>query len=105
MILVTGATGNIGRELVGVLAERGEQVRALVRQPEDGLPPGVAQAAADLNSPDSMRAALAGVRGLFLLPGYQNMPGTLDVARQAGGCRSFRPVTSCARRGPRCRSR
>jgi uncharacterized protein YbjT (DUF2867 family) len=31
-----------------------------------------------------MRPALAGVRGLFLLPGYQNMPGTLDEARQAG---------------------
>ena len=43
MILVTGATGNIGRELVGALAERGEQVRALVRQPEDRLPPGVNQ--------------------------------------------------------------
>jgi uncharacterized protein YbjT (DUF2867 family) len=55
MILVTGATGNIGRELVGVLAERGEQVRALVRQPEDRLPPGVGQVGADLNSPDSMR--------------------------------------------------
>lgn len=84
MILVTGATGNIGRELVGALAERGEQVRALVRQPENQPPPGVEQVAADLNSPDSMRVALAGVRGLFLLPGYQNMPGTLDEARQAG---------------------
>jgi uncharacterized protein YbjT (DUF2867 family) len=84
MILVTGATGNIGGELVGALTERGEQVRALVRQPEDRLPPGVEQVAADLNAPDSMRPALAGVRGLFLLPGYQNMPGTLDEARQAG---------------------
>jgi len=84
MILVTGAAGNIGGELVGALTERGEQVRALVRQPADRLPPGVEQVAADLNSPDSMRPALAGVRGLFLLPGYQNMPGTLDEARQAG---------------------
>jgi uncharacterized protein YbjT (DUF2867 family) len=84
MILVTGAAGNIGAELVGALAERGEQVRALVRQPGDRLPPGVEQVAAGLNSPDSMRPALAGVRGLFLLPGYQNMPGTLDEARQAG---------------------
>jgi uncharacterized protein YbjT (DUF2867 family) len=84
MILVTGATGNIGRELIGALAERGEQVRAVVRRPEDRLPPGVEQVVADLNSPDSMRTALAGVRGLFPLPGYQNMPGTLDEAKQAG---------------------
>jgi uncharacterized protein YbjT (DUF2867 family) len=84
MILVTGATGNIGRELIGALAERGEQVRAVARQPVDRLPPGVEQVVADLNSPDSMRTALAGVRGLFLLPGYQNMPGTLDEAKQAG---------------------
>jgi uncharacterized protein YbjT (DUF2867 family) len=90
MILVTGATGNIGRELIGALAERGEQVRALVRPATtrgdrpSAFPPDVQQVAADLNSPDSMRAALAGVRGLFLLPGYQNMPGTLDQARQAG---------------------
>jgi uncharacterized protein YbjT (DUF2867 family) len=90
MILVAGATGNIGRELVGVLAGRGEQVRALTRPAPAGrdrpqaFPPGVQQAAGDLNSPDSMRAALAGVRGLFLLPGYQNMPATLDEARRAG---------------------
>ena len=90
MILVTGATGNIGRELIGALTERGEQVRALVRPaPARGdrppaFPPDVQQVAADLNSPDRMRAALAGVRGLFLLPGYQNMPGTLEEARQAG---------------------
>jgi uncharacterized protein YbjT (DUF2867 family) len=96
MILVTGATGNIGRELIGALAERGEQVRAVARQPEDRPPPGVEQVVADLNSPDSMRTALAGVRGLFLLPGYQNMPGTLDEATQAG---------SSGRGGPRCRSR
>jgi uncharacterized protein YbjT (DUF2867 family) len=87
MILVTGATGNIGRELVGALAARGEQVRALVRPAGDrqqAFPPGVQPAAGDLNSPDSMRAALAGARGLFLLPGYQNMAGTLAEASQAG---------------------
>jgi uncharacterized protein YbjT (DUF2867 family) len=87
MILVTGATGNIGRELADALAARGEQVRALVRtagDPRPALPSGVQPVAGDLNSPASMRAALAGVRGLFLLPGYQNMAGTLAEARQAG---------------------
>jgi uncharacterized protein YbjT (DUF2867 family) len=87
MILVTGATGHIGGELVDALAARGEQVRALVRAAGDrrpAFPPGVQPVTGDLNSPSSMRAALAGVRGLFLLPGYQNMAGTLDEARQAG---------------------
>jgi len=87
MILVTGATGHIGRELVDTLAAQGEQVRALVRAAGDHqqeFPAGVRSVAGDLGSPDSMRPALAGVRGLFLLPGYPNMSGTLAEARQAG---------------------
>jgi uncharacterized protein YbjT (DUF2867 family) len=89
MILVTGATGNIGAELVGVLAQRGEQVGALVRPASSqrhpqAFPPGVREVVGDLTSPDSMRAALAGVRGLFLLPGYDNMSGTLAQAKAAG---------------------
>lgn len=34
MILVTGATGTIGTEVVRLLAERGEQVRAMTRDPD-----------------------------------------------------------------------
>jgi uncharacterized protein YbjT (DUF2867 family) len=44
----------------------------------------VAQATGDLNQPASLRAALTGVRGLFLYPGYQDLAGTLAEARQAG---------------------
>jgi uncharacterized protein YbjT (DUF2867 family) len=40
--------------------------------------------AGDLNAPDSLAPALAGVRGLFLLPGYSDMPGILAAARRAG---------------------
>ena len=85
MFLVTGATGNVGGELVSALAESGQQVRALAR-PGSGkpLPDGVAQATGDLNQPASLRAALTGVRGLFLYPGYQDLAGTLAEARQAG---------------------
>jgi uncharacterized protein YbjT (DUF2867 family) len=85
MILVTGATGNVGAELVAALAEAGEPVRALVRKPRDViLPPGVEPVAGDLNRPESLTDALAGVRGLFLLPGYADLPGLLALARRAG---------------------
>jgi uncharacterized protein YbjT (DUF2867 family) len=85
MILVTGATGNVGGELVRALAEAGSPVRALTRDdsPRPG-PPGVQQVAGDLNKPESMRPALAGVEAVFLYPGYQDMAGTLAEARQAG---------------------
>ncbi|MGW0202705.1 NmrA family NAD(P)-binding protein, partial [Nonomuraea sp. NPDC003201] len=39
MILVTGATGNVGSELVAALASAGRPVRALVRDPRRGPPP------------------------------------------------------------------
>ncbi|MEV0197659.1 NAD(P)H-binding protein [Nonomuraea sp. NPDC050691] len=81
MILVTGATGNVGGEVVRALVSAGEPVRALVREPA-GLP--VEQAVGDLNAPDTLGAALDGVRGVFLLPGYRDMPGLLARFREAG---------------------
>jgi uncharacterized protein YbjT (DUF2867 family) len=36
--LVTGATGNVGRELVGLLTDVGEPVRALTRNPASSAP-------------------------------------------------------------------
>jgi uncharacterized protein YbjT (DUF2867 family) len=83
MILVSGATGNVGGELVRILAESGEQVRALTRGKGD-FPPGVAPVAGDLNQPESLRDALAGVQGMFLLSGYQDMPGLLAEVQDAG---------------------
>jgi NAD(P)-dependent dehydrogenase (short-subunit alcohol dehydrogenase family) len=82
MILVTGATGNVGGELVRALAGAGQPVRALTRndRPRE-WPPGVQQAAGDLNKPESMAAALAGATAMFLYPGYQDMAGTLAAAR------------------------
>lgn len=84
MILVAGATGNIGRELVGVLADAGEKVRALVRSPDRSLPDGVERAIGDLDDPDSVRPALTDVSSAFLLPGYRDMPGLLARIRGAG---------------------
>jgi uncharacterized protein YbjT (DUF2867 family) len=85
MILVTGATGNVGSALVRQLAEAGEPVRALSRSGNvSKLPPGAEAAAGDLNNPESLIPALAGVRAVFLLPGYENMPETLAEIRRAG---------------------
>lgn len=85
MYLVAGATGNVGGELVRILAGAGERVRALSRAGRrDGLPAGVEAVAGDLDQPESLADALAGVRGMFLLAGYQDMPGLLDTVRRAG---------------------
>ena len=85
MILVTGAAGNIGGELVGALAEAGQPVRALTRSAQpDRFPAGVEAAAGDLNDPAGLRPALDGADGVFLLPGYADMPGVLAEARRAG---------------------
>jgi uncharacterized protein YbjT (DUF2867 family) len=85
MILVAGAAGNVGGELVRVLASAGEPVRGLVRGGrEHTLPAGVEAAAGDLNEPSSLRDALRGVSGVFLLPGYKDMPGVLAEAGRSG---------------------
>jgi len=83
MILVTGATGNVGSEVVKHLTERGEPVRALVRA-ERELPDGVEAVIGDLGDPASLKTAFDGVRGVFLLGGYPEMPGALAVMRDAG---------------------
>ncbi|WP_231905595.1 NAD(P)H-binding protein [Streptomyces davaonensis] len=82
---MTGATGNVGGELVRGLASTGEPVRALNRSGSpEGLPPGVEARAADLNEPDTVRGALDGVEALFLMPGYGGQRQILKDARAAG---------------------
>ncbi|MEU8731879.1 MULTISPECIES: NAD(P)H-binding protein [Streptomyces] len=66
MIVVTGATGNIGRPLTRALAEAGEQVTAVSRHPA-AVPDGVRHRVADLAEPAGLRPALAGAKSLFLL--------------------------------------
>lgn len=89
-ILVIGATGTIGSLVVQGLAQQGAQVRALVRQPaRASLPPGVQAVAGDLTDVATLRAAMAGVRTLFLLNALaadeltQSLQA-LNVAREAG---------------------
>ncbi|MEU3686330.1 MULTISPECIES: NAD(P)H-binding protein [Streptomyces] len=66
MIVVTGATGNIGRPLTRALAEAGEQVTAVSRHPAQ-VPHGTRHVVADLAEPAGLRPVLAGAKSLFLL--------------------------------------
>ncbi|GAA3381783.1 SDR family oxidoreductase [Cryptosporangium minutisporangium] len=84
MFLITGATGNVGSALVGTLAEAGLPARALVRRREAAHPDGVEAVLGDLNRPESLDEAFAGVDAMFLLPGYAGMPEMLARARSAG---------------------
>ncbi|MFD8921930.1 SDR family oxidoreductase [Streptomyces sp. NPDC059569] len=66
MIVVTGATGNIGRPLTRALAEAGRQVTAVSRHAA-AVPDGVRHVVADLAEPAGLKPALAGAKALFLL--------------------------------------
>lgn len=69
MILVTGATGSNGRELLKELAARGIQTTAMLRSGKDGsmLPDGIAPVEGDFDDEASLAAALEGVERAFLL--------------------------------------
>ncbi|MFJ3215704.1 SDR family oxidoreductase [Kitasatospora sp. NPDC086801] len=85
MIVVTGATGNVGRALVQYLIEAGEQVAAVSRRtPGGSLPPGVRHHAVDLADPPALRPALDGADGLFLLVAGEDPRGLLEQAKGAG---------------------
>ena len=68
VVLVTGATGGIGRHVVDELLRAGASVRALTRRPEQAsLPAGVETVAGDFTVPESLDAALEGVSTVFLV--------------------------------------
>jgi uncharacterized protein YbjT (DUF2867 family) len=84
MILVTGATGNVGRQVVEQLVAAGEPVRALSRHPDrGGWPDGVEPAAGDLTQ-DLPDVVLAGVRALFLFPEPRRVREVVAAAERAG---------------------
>ncbi|WP_167477663.1 NAD(P)H-binding protein [Nocardia arthritidis] len=85
-ILVTGATGNIGRKVVDELLARGAtDVRALTNKPAAAaLPDGVRVAQGYLGRPETLPAAFDGVDRMYLAPMHKSLEGVLDLARQAG---------------------
>ena len=76
-ILVTGATGNIGRRIVDHLIDLGaNNIRALTTNPAKAkLPDGVTVLTGHLGKPESLPAALKGVDRMYLAP----LPDTLDI--------------------------
>ncbi|MGC4938371.1 SDR family oxidoreductase [Kribbella sp. DT2] len=89
MIVVTGATGNIGRPLVRALAAAGEEVTAVSRKAAD-LPAGVRHQAVDLADLD-----LTGANALFLLlPGGRSDADGFVAKAQAAGVRRIVLVSS-----------
>jgi uncharacterized protein YbjT (DUF2867 family) len=67
-ILVTGATGNVGRELVVQLRAAGRTVRALTRNPQSAnLPRDIEVVTGDLSAPDTLDACLDDVDDVFLV--------------------------------------
>ena len=75
-ILVTGATGTVGRHVVSSLVAAGEQVRALVRDPgRAALPAGVDVVRGDLSAPETLESALRDVESVYLMwPGLAVEP-------------------------------
>ena len=101
MILVTGATGFVGRRIVTRLVERGEEVRRLVRPVPDPRPsglPAVHFVTGDVTDPESLKAACEDVdmvvhtvaiirekgRATFDAINVQGTRNVLEAAEQAG---------------------
>lgn len=113
-LLVTGATGFLGKHLLPILLDSGIPLRLLVRAPSKiNLPPAadVTLAQADLTDPQSVRAALKGCRAvihagaLFRFWGsaqqfeQSNLQGTrnlLEAAQSVGGIEQFIHISTIA---------
>ncbi|WP_214410989.1 NAD(P)H-binding protein [Sphaerisporangium fuscum] len=84
-ILVTGATGNVGRIVAEQLVRAGARVRALSRTAgRADLPEGVEVVQGDLARPESLRAALEGVERLYLFPVPSTAAQVVRPAEEAG---------------------
>jgi dihydroflavonol-4-reductase len=92
--LVTGATGKVGNAVARRLAERGDEVVALVRdvaKARELLPEGIELARGDATDADSLRGAAEGVEGAFNCMGLYEQwfpdPGIFERVN-AGGARN-----------------
>ncbi len=91
MILITGASGNVGKEVLRQAAASGAKVRAAFQSANKAAtaPSGVEIANVDYNQPETLLAALRGVEKVFLVgPPAQNLVAlerkAVDAIRRAG---------------------
>ncbi|HUB06534.1 MAG TPA: SDR family oxidoreductase [Myxococcales bacterium] len=91
MILVTGATGTVGREVVALLVQAGQAVRALSRDPKKTrFDAKVEVVAGDFTKPETLEAAARGVEAVFSLaagPDIGAHEGALARAAKKGGAK------------------
>jgi uncharacterized protein YbjT (DUF2867 family) len=101
MILVKGATGDIGSKVLRRLSEVGIRVRALSRTPERGEAlPHVEWARTDLAEPETLPAVFAGADRLFLLTGNVRSMTTLQKnAIDAAAAASIEHMVKLSARG------
>ncbi|MFE9119643.1 NAD(P)H-binding protein [Streptomyces sp. NPDC007172] len=84
-ILVTGATGKVGRHVADGLVAKGHHVRALTRTPSTaGLPKGVEVVQGDLEQPGTLSKALEGIDRMYLFPVPETAHVVAGLARDAG---------------------
>lgn len=89
MILITGATGSIGRPLIKKLLAQGAAFRALVRDDEKGKALGCDYVVGDLDDPETLSTAFTGVERVFLNTGFsrdmvKQKIAAIDASKRAG---------------------
>jgi uncharacterized protein YbjT (DUF2867 family) len=85
VVVVFGARGSVGRHVAAGLRARGAQVRVTSRNPAAAVfPPDAVAVAADLESPETLPAALHGAGQVFLYCKPRGIGGFVDAARAAG---------------------
>jgi (4-alkanoyl-5-oxo-2,5-dihydrofuran-3-yl)methyl phosphate reductase len=91
MILITGATGNIGTELVNLLASKGSSLRVVSRDEKKvgHLDPRIERMIGQLRDPSVVQRALQGVDKLFMIPvlfdpDHESDRSLIDEAKRAG---------------------
>jgi uncharacterized protein YbjT (DUF2867 family) len=91
MILITGATGNIGTELVKLLASKGSSLRVVSRDEKKvaHLDPQIERIIGDLHEPSVVQRALQGIDKLFMIPvlldpDHESDRLLIDEAKRAG---------------------
>jgi uncharacterized protein YbjT (DUF2867 family) len=94
MILITGASGNVGKEVLKQIARTGARVRAAFQSAGKAAaaPSGVEIVTMDYNAPETLQAALKGVDAVFLVgPPTSELPGmerkAVDAIRRSGAAR------------------